>query len=94
MRQALEDTEFHIAPVLNPDGYEHTHTIDRLWRKNKAKNIDGTVGVDLNRNWPNHWGTVLAALDPFRLKKTVDCERVPDSCGGYVCVSHGGAVAG
>jgi len=57
MRQALEDTEFHIAPVLNPDGYEHTHTIDRLWRKNKAKNIDGTVGVDLNRNWPNHWGT-------------------------------------
>ena len=58
MRQALEDTEFHIAPVLNPDGYEHTHTTDRLWRKNKAKNIDGTVGVDLNRNWPNHWGTV------------------------------------
>jgi hypothetical protein len=56
MAQALERTEFHIAPLLNPDGYEHSHKVDRLWRKNRADNGDGTMGVDLNRNWPNHWG--------------------------------------
>jgi len=56
LAQAFRGTEFHIAPVLNPDGYEHSHTTDRLWRKNRATNGDGTMGVDLNRNWPNHWG--------------------------------------
>eukprot|EP00658_Telonema_sp_P-2_P032791 TRINITY_DN24195_c0_g1_i3.p1 TRINITY_DN24195_c0_g1~~TRINITY_DN24195_c0_g1_i3.p1 ORF type:complete len:419 (+),score=83.35 TRINITY_DN24195_c0_g1_i3:79-1335(+) len=52
----LAQLEFHVAPVLNPDGYEYSHTADRLWRKNRRENSDGSYGVDLNRNWPNHWG--------------------------------------
>ena len=44
-----------IIPVLNPDGYDHTLT-DRLWRKNRRNNGDGTYGVDLNRNWGYQWG--------------------------------------
>lgn len=46
-----------IIPVVNPDGYEHTHTTDRFWRKNRRVNGDGSVGVDLNRNHAYRWGT-------------------------------------
>jgi hypothetical protein len=52
---SLANIEFHVAPLINPDGYEYTHTTDRMWRKNRRDNADGTMGVDLNRNWPNHW---------------------------------------
>ncbi len=45
-----------IVPVVNPDGYRHTWTTDRLWRKNRRDNGDGTYGVDLNRNWDAGWG--------------------------------------
>ena len=45
-----------IIPVVNPDGYQHTFTTDRLWRKNRRPNTDGTYGVDLNRNHAEHWG--------------------------------------
>jgi hypothetical protein len=45
-----------IVPVVNPDGYEYTFTTDRLWRKNRRANGDGTFGVDLNRNHAAHWG--------------------------------------
>ena len=47
-------------PVANPDGYQFTFDSERLWRKN-ARDINGDGeltpgdGVDLNRNFPNHW---------------------------------------
>ena len=47
----LNETDIYITPVMNPDGYEYTHTKDRLWRKNRRRNWDGSHGVDLNRNW-------------------------------------------
>lgn len=28
----------------------------RLWRKNRRLNAGGSYGVDLNRNWDEHWG--------------------------------------
>ena len=40
----------YFLPVLNPDGYEYTHTHDRMWRKNRAR-YGECVGVDLNRNF-------------------------------------------
>lgn len=46
-------------PVINPDGYEYTFTVDRLWRKNKRKAgyaAAGCFGVDLNRNFGYKWG--------------------------------------
>lgn len=45
-----------VVPVANPDGYRHTWTTDRLWRKNRRDNGDGSWGVDLNRNWDAAWG--------------------------------------
>lgn len=58
----LNATELWFVVVANPDGYELTFEPGhRLWRKNAADNDgDGTLtaedGVDLNRNFPDHWG--------------------------------------
>ena len=32
----MNNIEFVVVPSLNPDGYEYTHTANRLWRKNRA----------------------------------------------------------
>ena len=45
-----------VIPVENPDGYQYTFTDDRLWRKNRRPNSNGTYGVDPNRNYPTFWG--------------------------------------
>jgi murein tripeptide amidase MpaA len=47
--------EFHWVPSLNPDGYEHSWNVYRLWRKNRRVN-GSSFGVDLNRNWAKGWG--------------------------------------
>jgi len=52
----LNNLEFVIVPLSNPDFYEDAHTNERLWRKNRRKNTGGSFGVDLNRNWNDHWG--------------------------------------
>lgn len=60
----LDSFELAIAPCINPDGYEWSRTKDRFWRKNRARNYDGTFGVDLNRNWDSHWGEVGSSKVP------------------------------
>jgi murein tripeptide amidase MpaA len=52
----LDSYEFLIVPIVNPDGYVYTWTTNRLWRKNRRNNGDGTFGVDTNRNWGYQWG--------------------------------------
>ncbi|XP_028172456.1 carboxypeptidase B-like isoform X2 [Ostrinia furnacalis] len=52
---SITNKDWHIVPVLNPDGYEYTYTHDRMWRKNRAC-YDGEYGVDLNRNFSYGWG--------------------------------------
>ena len=52
----LDNIEWYVMPVLNPDGYEYAWDSNRLWRKNRLDNGDGTFGVDLNRNWNANWG--------------------------------------
>lgn len=64
VKKLMDKFEFVIAPVINPDGYEYSHTGNRLWRKNRRKNDDGTYGVDMNRNWDNHWGEGGASTRP------------------------------
>lgn len=57
--QALVDqTDFYLAPCVNPDGYEYTWTTYRMWRKNRKLNGDGTYGIDLNRNFGYQWGAL------------------------------------
>lgn len=55
----LESRDLWIIPMVNPDGVEYDIATGsyRMWRKNRAKNRDGTMGVDLNRNYGYKWGT-------------------------------------
>lgn len=54
----LDEWRVIIVPVVNPDGYRYSWTTDRLWRKNRRDNGDGSFGVDLNRNWDLAWSSV------------------------------------
>ena len=60
IRNILATTELWFVPVMNPDGYQYTFDVERLWRKNLRDNddngvIDSSDGVDLNRNFAEHW---------------------------------------
>jgi carboxypeptidase T len=58
VRQWLSQGEIWVAPMVNPDGHEFTRTENRLWRKNRRRNPNGSVGVDPNRNYGYMWGTL------------------------------------
>ncbi|XP_034255172.1 carboxypeptidase B-like [Thrips palmi] len=57
------DVDWHILPLMNPDGYEYCHTTDRLWRKTRSKTWWGLgcAGADANRNFDFHWREVGAS---------------------------------
>ncbi|CAO1387518.1 unnamed protein product [Diamesa serratosioi] len=59
----IQDIDWYFLPVMNPDGYEYTHTNDRLWRKNRRKHLF-CMGVDLNRNYGYKWGGQGASRQP------------------------------
>jgi len=69
--------ELWFVLVANPDGYQYTFDVERLWRKNLRDNDgDGQItnadGVDLNRNFDEHWNyddegsTSLFSSETFR----------------------------
>nr|XP_026496110.1 carboxypeptidase B-like [Vanessa tameamea] len=50
----IDDFDWIIMPVANPDGYEFSHDGGRFWRKNRRNGLlpgDVCLGVDLNRNF-------------------------------------------
>lgn len=61
----VDQGEIWIIPLLNPDGHQHSVTANRLWRKNRKNNGDGTFGVDLNRNYSFQWGGPGSSGDTF-----------------------------
>ncbi|KAJ3101455.1 hypothetical protein HDU97_001330 [Phlyctochytrium planicorne] len=64
----LDSAEFIVVPLMNADGYKYTWDKSRLWRKNRRpikNDIFGSVGVDLNRNWPAHWGEGGSSNSPY-----------------------------
>ncbi|XP_053677487.1 uncharacterized protein LOC128727583 [Anopheles nili] len=54
-KELLENTDWIIMPVANPDGYVYSHEMNRLWRKNRYSGYEFCSGVDLNRNFPFRW---------------------------------------
>ncbi|MDW9596029.1 peptidase M14 [Sinorhizobium meliloti] len=52
----LTSGEVWVAPMVNPDGHEYSRAQERLWRKNRRRNDDGSFGVDPNRNYGYMWG--------------------------------------
>ncbi|OWR54814.1 hypothetical protein KGM_212730 [Danaus plexippus plexippus] len=66
-RDLIEGIDWIIFPVVNPDGYEFSHTTDRMWRKTRSFNatISATCyGVDPNRNFDIEFNTVSVSPDP------------------------------
>jgi len=61
----VDQIEWTIIPVLNPDGYVYTWSTDRMWRKNRRVNTGSACrGVDNNRNWDFHWGEGGSSANP------------------------------
>jgi hypothetical protein len=66
IRNVVNNIDFYIVPVANPDGYEYSRTTSALWRKNRRVNTGSTCrGVDLNRNWGFRWGWDSEGSSPF-----------------------------
>ncbi len=61
----VNSSEIWVVPMVNPDGHQYTVTTQRLWRKNRRNNGDGTFGVDLNRNYGYQWGGPGSSGDTF-----------------------------
>ncbi len=66
VRRLLETRDIYFVPMVNPDGVEYDIASGRYrWqRKNMRKNSNGTVGVDLNRNYDFRWGGAGASGNP------------------------------
>lgn len=66
LRKYLDICEFHIIPVLNPDGYVFTWEKDRLWRKTRSFNNKSIEcrGVDANRNFDSDNFCKFESKDP------------------------------
>ncbi|KAI9553884.1 hypothetical protein GHT06_019154 [Daphnia sinensis] len=59
------NVDWYIMPVVNPDGYEYTHTTNRMWRKTRSVSSTSTCrGVDPNRNFGYMWGGMGASTNP------------------------------
>lgn len=60
IKRVLDNVELYFMPCVNPDGYIFDSTSapqgGGFWRKNRRENEDGSIGVDLNRNYDYNWG--------------------------------------
>ncbi|CAH0758899.1 unnamed protein product [Diatraea saccharalis] len=64
-RDLLHDIDWIILPLVNPDGYEYSHTDFRLWRRTRSigSALNSTcIGVDANRNFDVEFNTVGVGL--------------------------------
>lgn len=72
--------EWRVIPCLNPDGYEHSRTTNRFWRKNRSVQwtANGTkcYGTDLNRNFDVSFCSAADTPDPC---KETFCGKAPFS---------------
>ena len=60
IQHLIDHTQLYFIPCVNPDGYAFNSNQypqgGGLWRKNRKRNADGTIGVDLNRNYGKAFG--------------------------------------
>ncbi|XP_014368811.2 carboxypeptidase B-like [Papilio machaon] len=66
-RDLLENVDWIIMPIVNPDGYVFTHTDQRLWRRTRSyrPEISTTCyGVDANRNFNISFNTIGVSSNP------------------------------
>lgn len=52
----VEDLDWYILPVANPDSYEFSWSTDRLWSKTRSEYAGNfCTGTDMNRNFEYYW---------------------------------------
>ncbi|KAI1362772.1 hypothetical protein F5Y08DRAFT_260206 [Xylaria arbuscula] len=65
VQKILDNYDFYVLPVVNPDGFVYTQTTNRLWRKNRQTRTNTTsIGTDINRNWAVGWGGEGSSPNP------------------------------
>lgn len=65
VKAMVDKLDWVIMPVFNVDGYEFTHTGNRMWRKTRSRyNGQRCIGADPNRNWNFHWAEPGASGSP------------------------------
>uniref|UniRef100_A0A336MSM3 Zinc carboxypeptidase A 1 n=1 Tax=Culicoides sonorensis TaxID=179676 RepID=A0A336MSM3_CULSO len=64
VRDIAENIDWYIIPVLNVDGFEFSHTSNRLWRKTRRPTSSLCYGVDGNRNFEYLWFTGGSSNNP------------------------------
>jgi len=61
----MDTYDFHILPVMNPDGYKYSMTNDNMWRKSRKPNSGSSCwGTDLNRNYAYRWNSGGSSNNP------------------------------
>jgi len=75
----VQNREMWFVPCVNPDGYIHNQEAHPdgggMWRKNLRDNNEDNIissadGVDLNRNYGNHWGYDNSGSSPYQSDPT------------------------
>ncbi len=74
IQSLVNATEMYFIPCVNPDGYFYNEATDPagggMWRKNRKDNLDGSYGIDLNRNYGYNWGFNNSGSSPFTADET------------------------
>ncbi|HBZ00941.1 MAG TPA: hypothetical protein DEO84_06420 [candidate division Zixibacteria bacterium] len=70
----INNYQLYFCPIMNPDGYEYNRQTNPagggMWRKNRHLNGDGSIGVDLNRNFSYFWGYDDNGSSPYPSAET------------------------
>ncbi|KAH8256215.1 hypothetical protein KR026_010913, partial [Drosophila bipectinata] len=52
----LDEYDWVLLPLANPDGYEYSRNLENFWRTNRSPNNEYCYGTNLNRNFNISWG--------------------------------------
>ncbi|XP_045504992.1 carboxypeptidase B-like [Colias croceus] len=64
----LDKFDWILMPMVNPDGFHHTYTVNPAWHKNRSNDNHPLspvcIGVDIDRNFDFFWDTVGTSTEP------------------------------
>ncbi len=86
IQEAFQRSTLYMVPCANPDGLEYSRNHFSFWRKNRRENADGSIGVDLNRNFSvgfrknnNPSSNVYSGPQPFSEPETQALKNFVDN---------------